>query len=270
MFLRPTTLFVLLFFLASCTGPGGFPILFGDIFLHHYKVDWESLNLKQHRKGGLIWEGVAITPEQWLPKGELEKLLEGYFPWIIEAFGLKFRSSQIMDGALQDLLEQGFLPAYVRVFNPGSNPHTFMPGRLTIEVNRRSYLQPVSPWKLPEKYRAFEWKKFWNALGNVAVTITMILGSGAFENSGNARNNSPEIKSEIYNGKEIPSKFNIMGPQKKILDLESPFPEPNMYIGQRIFLWNVFLQPESEREGLVFFKLIDEPIDWSTARLISL
>lgn len=248
--MRWIALVVLTAFLFACTKTVRLP----PEEIRHLKVDWEALNLEKHDAGGVILEGMAITPAQWPLEESARRLFRGDFAGFVDAFDFSFQSSRIPEGPLEDLFELGYLAAYVRIRNPGERPRSFLPGSVALEVDGSRYWRAVPPRDLPPSITEIDWERAGKAVlmvGLVVVLMALVIASGRRGRGG------------FYTTLPVPRG----GGGRRVTTRTSPEPVVKGPSKGKILLWDTVLQPGEAREGMLLFRVEGGVLNWATARL---
>ena len=211
------------------------------------RVDWPAQALPHSDLDGVDVQGLVFTPAQWPLEASLKKLTRGDLVGVIEAFDLRFKLSTLPGGALQELFDQGFVPAYVRVENRAGAPRRFLPERLALQVDGTRQWQPAAPEELPTSMTAVDWRRTGMTL--IAITVLVVVLAAQSRN----RNVS------------VAGNLNL-----EPLTRESP-PAPGgpaAPSAQDVLLTPRELAPGEAAEGLVLFRQEGAATDWRTARLV--
>lgn len=254
-YFRLVSMIVLAFFIPACAQYETREITKSEF--QSVKVDWDALGLETLDVGGIRTRGMLITPAQWPLEASFKSLVDGDFKGVIEAFDLRFHYSDIPEGVLEELFDEGYLPAYIRVENPHPEPRTFLASRLGARLDSTSFLRPVNPEDLPARYRELNWeyttKKSLLVGLNVVVIVSILALCGAAGGG--------------CNGMGLPD----FGFQKEFGDAKvhsKSLDVAEKEWGTKFLLWKTRLLPGEAREGLVFFRLRLKGYEWPSARLV--
>jgi hypothetical protein len=251
---RFAALLILAAFLAACTRQEVRP----PVEERYYRIDWERSGAPVLEARGLHVRGLLLTPSQWPLEGSLKRLFQGDFIGVFEAFNLRFRSSTIPAGALEDLYSQGFVPAFVRVENSGKEPQLFSPPDvLTVRDLRGADLWAASPEELPETTTKMDWVRTGLAVAGVALLVAA-LASGKGGNidlrlvDAAARSGGKLIAVSMQPGETGPTQRDAALPTAP---------------ADRSLLGVSLLAPGEAREGVLLFRHRNLTVDWATAQL---
>lgn len=244
--MRFIALVLLSAFLFSCTKA----VPRGGVETRHFRVAWEKLDAQVLNIGDLELRGVVLTPAQLPLEAGLSRLFEGDFIGFIDSLDLNFQASRLPDGVLQDLYDEGFLPAYLQVRNPGPSAIVFNPLRLAVNVDENLWLNPAAVDELPPSFRKTDWATTGLAVAAIVLVVVLLA----------MQNNSDRSPVNLAN---------IHGPDIRGISTftrgdSGPLPPP----GEQGYLRETTLAPSEVREGIVFFKLGGSVADWTTARLV--
>jgi len=256
--LRPAALLTLAAFLFACTHE----VPRETVAVRHYRVDWAAAHVPVLRLGGLTAQGVVLTPAQWPLEASLKNLLAADFTGVIEGLDLGFHSSTIPSGALEELHDEGYLPAYVRVENSGATPVHFDPRALSVRVDGDTVLPAVAPEDLPQPVRRIDWMQTGAVV--VAVALLAILAVAAREGRSS---NRPQVQGQIYINPQMflePHPFRAERERDRAARMAASEPPAPRDAG---LLRVETLAPGEANEGFVLFTLAGGVRDWRTARL---
>jgi hypothetical protein len=155
-------------FLAACTKNE----IRGSVEEQHVQVDCVRTGTPVVKLAGLDARGVILSPSQWPLEASVKHLFRGDFSGVIDAFNWRFQSSKIPSGALEDLYDAGYVPAYVRVVNASDQPMAFSPTSLVIRDKLGAELSSIDPVSLPDRFQKIDWKKTGIV---VAVSVLIVL-----------------------------------------------------------------------------------------------
>ena len=229
-----------------------------SIQVRHYRVDWSRLNAPVLQQGSLAIRGILLTPAQWPLEASLKRLRAGDFEGVIDALDLRFHSSSIPSGVLQDLYDLGYIPAYVRIENRGTEPAWFDPRRLVVRINPWTALPRVGSHELPQTVTELDWQR--TGAGVALTALSLATGKDAWEGPGSDQSTGDDAS---YGG--IPS-LNLAGKLRDQVRGDST-------TGSRLrpedggLLERQPVAPGNSVEGYVLFALIGPVPDWSQARL---
>ncbi len=209
------------------------------------RVDWPAQALPHANLDGVDVQGLVFTPAQWPLEASLKKLTAGDLVGVVEAFDLRFKLSTLPAGALQDLFDQGFVPAYVRIENRGRAPRVFLPERLALQVDGTRQWPSAAPEELPTSMTAVDWRR--TGLTLVVITVLVVLLAAQSRN------------------RNVSSVGNL---DLEPLTRASPPPAPSGPTAQDVLLTRRELAPGEAAEGLVLFRQEGRATDWRTARLV--
>jgi len=246
-------------FLAACTRQELRP----PVEVRHFHVDWEHADAAPVEGQGLRARGILLTPTQWPLEGSLKRLFKGDFLGVIDAFDLRFHSSTIPTGVLEELYGRGFVPAYVRMENPSDEARLFTPEDLVVRDKNGGELAAANPDDLPRTFTRVDLERTLLAAATV-VLIAAVLVSGR-EGRLNLGSTGGNLDVRYYAYTEV----NV---QPRI-DAEASGAEAaagKLGAGpgtDRSLLRAQTLAPGDAREGIILFVHRRTLVDWASARL---
>lgn len=263
--LRPVlALLVLAAFLPACTRTTAR----APIEVRRYAVDWRAVDAPVLRWDGLAAQGLVLTPAQWPLEASLKSLLAADFSGVVAGLDFGFHSSSIPAGVLEELYDEGYLPAYVHVENEGSAPARFDPLWLIVRVDDDTLLPPATAEELPERLRRVDWVQTGAAV--VAVALMAVLVAAGRKGGGSGGGTHVMIRADLNPG------FFVQGSSIRAARerdraaraaaagaAQAPTPprrDPGLLRAET-------LAPGEAREGFLLFSLVDGVRDWQSARL---
>lgn len=255
--MRPLIVLVTLTaFLAACTRE----VPRESVPVRHYRVDWAASNAPVLRLGDLAVQGLVFTPAQWPLESSLKHLLAANFAGVIEGLDLRFHSSTVPSGALEELYDQGYLPAYVHVENTGHTPFAFDPRALAVRADSDTLLPAVAPAELPRGVRRIDWVQTGAVVAAVALLAVLAVAARQGSSADHVLVRGQFYVNPGYFSGPYASRggtgFTEGGGPARI--------PPRRDAG---LLRAATLAPGEAREGFVLFALDHTVQDWRTARL---
>lgn len=250
--MRLTALLVLTALLFACTHQ----VAREKVGVREYRVEWEALKAPLLRWEGLEAQGVVLTPAQWPLETSLKRLMEFDLEGFIAGLDFSFHSSRIPTGVLEELFEEGYLPAYVRVENPGEEPRRFDPLQLAVNVDERVFMTPIYPEDLPATFKRIDWIRTGTAAIAMALVVVLLVAAAKEGRSSHV----PDI-GRLDTGIFISSDRHPTPAAGDGARAMSSTPEPGL-------LSHTVIAPRQVREGILLFRLEGPVRDWTTARLV--
>lgn len=244
-------------FLAACTTQQARP----PLELRHFSVDWEHAGAQELDVQGVRIQARVLTPTQWPLEGSLKRLLQGDFIGVIDAFDLRFRSSTIPPGILEDLYDRGFVPAYLRVENRSTEARAFQPALLAVRDQSGQDLPAADPEDLPRTFTRMDMERTLLAAAGVVLVVVAIAAAQKGQLNLGSENVLIEPSKHVYVNVavQIPSEA-AAG--------EAPEGGPAAGSGaDRSLLRAEVLAPGAAREGVILFIHKNATVDWKSARL---
>lgn len=233
-----------------------------SVEVEHYQIDWERVGGTPVQLGGIQVRGVIFSPAQWPLETSLKRAMRGDFHGVIDGFNLRFQSSNIPSGVLEDLYNAGYLPAYVQIANTSDQPAGFLLSGIVVRDSLGAELLSVDPDELPAAFKSVDWKKTGIAVGLSLLVVVLILaiasgkggrgGGGAFFSGtgGGSGNGNP--------GSTEPMPTRPAGGVRAAGDTGA----------DQAVLRSELMPAKTTREGVLFFRRSDATIiDWTTAHL---
>ncbi len=241
-------------FLAACTRQEVRP----PVEVRHFQVDWEHADAPSVAGQGLSARGILLTPTQWPLEGSLKRLVKGDFMGVLDAFDLRFHSSTIPTGVLEDLYGRGFVPAYVRVENPSGETRLFTPEDLVVRDKNSAELAAANPDDLPRTFTRVDMERTLLAAVTVALMVVVLVAGREGRLDLNTADVALRVPGQVYAQVNVQPRF---GP-------DAPGAEIGAGPGSdRSLLRAQALAPGEAREGIVLFLHRSALVDWASVRL---
>ena len=178
--MRVAAWLVIVAMLAGCTRD----VVRGPMDTRHYSVDMDRLDARRIVADSLEIDSVVLTPAQWPLEASFKNLFQGDFVGVFDNFDLSFRSSRLRNDTLERLFDEGYLPVFLRVRNPGAGDARFIPGSLVVLADKGTTLYPVSADDLPGRFSEIDWGKTGLGVVLVALMVVLIVASAKEGRSG--------------------------------------------------------------------------------------
>ena len=262
---------VAMFFLAGCMKT----IERKPMQVQGFWIDWEKLNTQKIQlAGGVMAEGVVLTPAQLPLEASLKRLAQMDFVGFFQEFDISFTSSSLDHDVLQNLFAEGYVPALVRVHNPTQEPKFFAPMQINLMADGETTLLTVPPETLPDKFHRVDWGK--TTVGIIVSLLIVFIILASLKDG-----KSPRIDG-FFDMADAGIRAQQTEQQRQIattaIAIESGEGAPpdtsntsttrqNTYQGM---LTGVTLPPGGTAEGFVFFQLDSTVVDWRTVQLAPL
>ena len=245
-------------FLAACTTQEVRP----PVALRHFQVDWEHAGAQELTARDVRIRAVLLTPTQWPLEGSLKRLLQGDWVGVIDAFDLRFHSSTIPTGILEDLYGRGFVPAYVRVENRAAEARVFPPATLIVQDRAGQELPAAEPEDLPRTFTRVDVERTLLTVAAVALVVAAIVAQRKGELNLGTAYVPPYSSGHGY------VEVGVQAPIGSGSAAEPSGPAAGAGTGaDRSLLRAAVLAPGEAREGVVLFRHTNATVDWSSARL---
>jgi hypothetical protein len=255
-------------FLPACTRQEVRP----PLEVRHYRVDWERVGDPVVTGGGTRVQGMLLPPTQWPLEGSLKRLLHGDFLGVWDAFDLRFHSSEIPTGVLEDLYDKGYVPAYVRVFNPASTPIPFTPVLLVVRDRAGVELAAAEPDELPRVFSRVDIERTVFLVVGVALLVAAVVAGREGRLDLRPVNVGREL-ARATSGAHVQIDLQVQA-NADVGNDSSPDASGTGATGayvpygqDRGLLRAGTLAPGEQREGLVLFDHKERTVDWGSAKL---
>lgn len=241
-------------FLAACTRQEVRP----PVEVRHFQVDWEHADAPPLEGAGLVARGILLTPTQWPLEGSLKRLVKGDFMGVIDAFDLRFHSSTIPGGVLEDLYGRGFVPAYVRVENTSGETRLFTPEDLVVRDQGGGELASANPDDLPRTFTRVDMERTLLAAASIALIVVVLVSGREGRLDLNTADVALRVPGQVYVEVNVQPQFGA----------EAPAAEIGAGPGtDRSLLREQALAPGEAREGIILFLHRQALVDWPSAHL---
>ena len=240
-----------------------------------FQVVWEDLNTqKVLLPGGLVAEGVVLTPAQLPLEASFKRLFQFDFIGFFTEMDLRFSSSSLDHKVLRQLFDEGYIPSLVRVRNDSQAPRQFLPDQLMLQADGETTLYPVSPEGLPERFKNIDWAK--TTLTVVfAVLIVFIILLAAKEGKGgnlNLFNDSVDVSTRVMiESGQHAGDGTMPERQRTASEIAAGATQPDPQMSEKTVNKGILLPttipPGSSTEGFIFFALDKTVVDWRTVQL---
>ena len=268
---RLVAVLTLAVFCAACTSQQARP----PLELHHFRVDWEHAGAQELDVQGVQVQALLLTPTQWPLEGSVKRLLQGDFIGVIDAFDLRFRSSTIPPGILEDLYDRGFVPAYLRVENRSTEGRAFQPSLLVVRDRAGQELPAADPQDLPATFTRVDMERTLLAAAGVVLVVVAIVAAqkGQLNLSGAGDIVIEPSTGPVYVGVQRRSAAGVyvdasVGIPAEPGETESSEGGPSAATGaDRSLLRAEVLAPGEAREGVILFIHKNATVDWKSAVL---
>ncbi len=252
--LRGAAWVVLLVFFVSCTRQ----VPRAPLETRRFAVDWNGLDARRIEAAGLTIDGVVLTPAQWPLEASVKKLLQGDFVGVFEHLDLSFRPATLREDVLERLFDEGFVPAYLRVRNPGGKAALFDPSMVVVRADQKVALYPFPSERLPRRFQEIDWAEM--GMGVVVVAMMVVLvAAGNRQRSYRPRRSAGRVQTSVY--------VNVWGDGSGRRRSTGRRGIRESARDGRGLLRAKTLQPGESLEGFLFFQLDETVADWTTARI---
>jgi hypothetical protein len=243
-------------------------------------VDTRHLQFQALELNGLVLKGAVLTPDAWPLESSMKRLLDGDLEGVIQEFNVRFQPGTIPSGALQDLYNAGYVPAYVRISNPSGQWQDLNLSRIWINLEDKLELPSVPANQLPGRFTQASGQRMSaepareadtrsagdrivGAVGVSLIYIAVVAVIDSMDRNG--------IMSHAYSyqiGPLIPAP----GPASTVpRNAPAPSTSDRLTVG-RIddgLIRSGSVAANDLVEGLVFFRVPSSSVEWKTAKLIA-
>ncbi|MDH5750931.1 MAG: hypothetical protein OEZ59_00760 [Deltaproteobacteria bacterium] len=234
----------------------------------HYRVNWEQLEHTPLRQGGLVLRPLIMTPTRYPLEASFKRMLELDIAGVWEGMDFRFHSSTIPDGALERLYDEGYLPVYLQVSNPGEKPLVFNPDRLSVGGGGDVYMYPVKSAELPPELVEVDVEKTVISVLAAALIVVLVVAAAKDGKSprgdlaGDVLNLGARVSMEATTGTNR-TVYSQGAPPPDEAAASRPGPEDSG------ILTMTEIAPGESREGFLLFRYENLLIDWDRVRLVA-